>query len=89
MERVAPGPLDVADHRQGATPRVRQQPPRQRGDEGVRGDLGAAPERLVGEVVELRGPGPVAGEVEGDQAVQLGIGSDVVGGQVEVLRESV
>ena len=47
-------------------------------------DLGLR-EGAVGEVVQLRRAGAVAGEVEGDQAVQPGVGAEVVAGEVEVL----
>src|SRR5262249_26276028 len=86
-ERAAPRPLDVTDHRERAAPRVTEEPARELGDEGARRDGRAYPECLSGEVVEERCPRAVAGEVEGDEPEQARIVRDVVGGEVEVLRD--
>ena len=47
----------------------------------------ALAERLVGEVVQPGRAGAVAGEVEGDQPVQVGVVGHVVGREVEVGRD--
>ena len=88
-DRVAPGPLDVTEHRQGRAVGVRQQPLRQRRDERPLGDRPRpsasvwAPRLVVDqEGVERRRAGAVAGEVEGDHPMHEGVVGDVGGGQV-------
>ena len=69
-DRVAPGPLDVADHRQRASLGVRQQPLRQARDEPLSA-IGTGPWLWVGQVVvKRRGPGTIACEHEDNQTVK-------------------
>jgi hypothetical protein len=66
---------------------VTEEPLRQRGYKRVRGDGFRLLERAMGEVIQLRSAGPIAGEMEGDQALEARIGSEILPGEVEVLGD--
>ena len=69
----------MPDDRQGAPLRVGEQRVGQRRDERALGDLGRRFAFLVQVLVPLRRAGAVAGEVEGDQAVDASVRREVGG----------
>ena len=79
--------LDVADHRECAAPGVGQEPPGQSRLERPGRDLVADGGDQVGEVVEPGGSRAVAGEVERDQAAEVGPLGHVVGREVVLGRD--
>ena len=86
LERVAPGAFDMPDHRQGSPARMAQQPTREGRDERVRGNLRASASPAgggaMGEFIQFRGAGAVAGKVKRDHPRQRGIVGNIVGRKV-------
>src|SRR6185436_9909358 len=83
-ERVAPGAVYVAGHGEGA---LLQQTLGEPGDEVPGGEApgAAAVGRPV--AVAVGSAGAIAGEVEGDESAEAGVGGHVVAGKVMLLRQ--
>src|SRR5208337_1858636 len=76
-DRITPGPLDMADHRQRAPLGVRQQPLRQARDEPLIGNRDRSLVSVGQVVVERRGPGTIACVHEGHQTLKPSIVVDI------------
>jgi hypothetical protein len=68
----------MADHGQRSTSRMREQPLREAGHEGLRRQLTGRIAIAHGKLVRRRGPQTMAGEMEGDQTMKPGIVIDVI-----------
>ena len=87
FKRGGPGAVDVPHDRQGAAVGMAEQALGEPGDERARSDLGRPAQRLLLEVVARRSARAVAGEQEGHQPVDMGVGGEIAGGEVVVLGD--
>ena len=66
--------------------RMAEKPLRQAGDKGVRSNRRPRSVAFVREIVQLRRPGAVTGEMEGDEPEQARRVADIVRTEVEIFR---